>query len=186
MPKLAGVRVPDLRAAIAFGIVAVAMLAATAPARAADPLIGAAGDLVCEGLPTNPSTCQQQATSDLLVGRRLAAVLALGDTQYESGALTAFQQFYEPTWGRFKSITRPVIGNHEYRIPAGAGYFAYFGANAGAPQTGWYSFDIGSWHLIALNSNCAQAGGCTAGSPQGQWLRNDLAQTSSRRCTLAY
>jgi acid phosphatase type 7 len=177
-------RAPDPRVAIAGAIAALLMLAAP-PARAADPVIEAAGDIACDQLPTDAATCQQLATSALIAGRPLAAVLALGDNQYESGDLAAFQQFYDPTWGRFKSITHPVIGNHEYRVPGGAGYFQYFGAAAGNPRTGYYSFDVGSWHLIALNSNCAQAG-CGAGSAQEKWLKSDLARTRARRCTLAY
>ena len=176
-------RVPDPRLAIAFAIVS---LLAAAPARAADPVVAAAGDIACDQFPTVPATCQQQATSNLIAGRPLAAVLALGDTQYERGELANFQQFYDPTWGRFKSITHPAIGNHEYATTDGQGYFQYFGAAAGAPQTGYYSFDVGSWHLIALNSNCRKAGGCGSSGPEDEWLKADLARTSSKSCTLAY
>src|SRR4051794_24500142 len=151
------------------------LLVLAAPVRAADPLIAAAGDIACGSASTNPLTCQQQATSNLLVGRPLTTVLALGDTQYESGELANFQNFYDPSWGRIKQITRPAVGNHEYVTPGAAGYSSYFGAAAGAPQTLYYSFDIGSWHLIALNSNCAKVGGCRSGSPQEQWLKKDLA-----------
>lgn len=183
-PNLRAMRVPELRVAIAAAIATLAL--AAAPAHAADPLIAAAGDIACDHLPTTAKTCQQQATSDLLVGQPLAAVLALGDEQYQVGALAAFQQFYEPTWGRLNSITHPAIGNHEYRTAGGQGYFQYFGAAAGPLGTGYYSFDVGAWHLIALNSNCAKVGGCGAGSPEEQWLKNDLAATSATQCTLAY
>jgi hypothetical protein len=161
------------------------LTAAAAPARAADPLVAAAGDIACSSLPKDPDSCQQQATSDLLVGRPLAAVLMLGDGAYEDGTLAQFQTFYDPTWGRFKSITRPAIGNHEYQTVDGQGYFQYFGAAAGDPRTGWYSFDIGAWHLIVLNSNCYKLGGCGVGTPQVQWLRADLA-AHPNSCTLAY
>ena len=93
--------------------------------------------------------------------------------------------FYEPTWGRHKARTRPAIGNHEYNTDRGAGYFSYFGDSAGDPLQGWYSYDLGSWHIIVLNSNCSAVGGCGQGSPQGQWLRNDL-QAHPSQCTLAY
>ena len=187
MPKLGAVRLPDPRTVAAFAIAAVLLLLAAAPgrARAADPVIAAAGDIACDRLPANANTCQQLATSDLVFGHPLAAVLALGDNQYERGELANFQQFYDPTWGRFKSITRPALGNHEYLTPGAAGYFQYFGATA-APPNGWYSYDIGAWHLIVLNSNCAAAGGCTSSSPQGQWLKSDLARNISKSCTLAY
>src|SRR5438132_8722805 len=89
--------------------------AAAAPARAADPLVAAAGDIACSSLPKNADSCQQQATSELLVGQPLTAVLMLGDGAYEDGTLAQFQTFYDPTWGRFKSITHPAIGNHEYQ-----------------------------------------------------------------------
>jgi acid phosphatase type 7 len=161
------------------------LLVLAAPARAADPLIAAAGDIACGSVTTNPGPCHQQATSDLLVGRPLTAVLALGDTQYEAGELANFQQFYDPTWGRIKSITRPAVGNHEYGTIDASGYFTYFGAPAGDPRTGYYSYDIGSWHLIALNSNCAKVGGCHRGSLEEKWLKRDLAAHPTS-CTLAY
>jgi hypothetical protein len=84
-----------------------------------------------------------------------------------------------------KSITHPVPGNHEYATPGAAGYFSYFGPAAGDPTEGYYSFDLGSWHIIALNSNCSNVGGCDQGSPQERWLRADLA-TNQNACTLAY
>ena len=106
------------------------------------------------------------ATSNLLLGAGLAAVLPLGDTQYERGALGAFQQSYAPSWGGVKPITRPAVGNHEYQTASATDYFTYFGAAAGDPATGYYSYDIGAWHLIALNGNCPRVGGCDAGSAQ--------------------
>jgi hypothetical protein len=148
-------------------------------------VIAAAGDIACGSGSGTKSSCHQMATSNLLVGAGLAAVLPLGDLQYERGALASFQAFYEPSWGRVKSLTRPVVGNHEYGTKGAAGYFAYFGAAAGPAGKGYYSYDIGAWHLIALNSNCTQAGGCSAGSPQAQWLRADLAAHPTG-CTVAY
>jgi peptidoglycan/xylan/chitin deacetylase (PgdA/CDA1 family) len=165
-----------------------------------DPVVAAAGDIACD--PADPSfnngrgtadECHQAATSALLVRARLAAVLPLGDLQYECGAVAAFQRSYEPTWGRVKSLSRPVIGNHEYQTWGGdgcsaqgaPGYFGYFAAAAGDRSRGYYSFDLGAWHLIALNSNCHEIGGCGAGSPQERWLRADLGASRSR-CTLAY
>src|SRR5581483_6223433 len=92
---------------------------------------------------------------------------------------------YAPTWGRFKARTRPAVGNHEYVTPGAAGYFAYFGAAAGDPATGYYSYDLGAWHVIVLNGNCGEVGGCGAGSAQQQWLAADLA-AHPVVCTLAY
>jgi len=154
--------------------------------------VAAAGDIACDPDAGNyhdgrgtGTTCQMRATSDLLMAMRPDAVLALGDNQYENGALARFLASYDPTWGRLKAVTRPVVGNHEYLTRDAAGYFSYFGAAAGDPATGYYSFDLGSWHLVAINSNCGQAGGCGAGSPQEAWLRADLAAHPAR-CTLAY
>jgi hypothetical protein len=162
-----------------------------------DPVIIAAGDIACST--TDPSynngsgtatACRQRATSDLVVAQSSAAVLALGDLQYNVATLDQFTRSYDPTWGRVKSLTRPVPGNHEYAIANASGYYSYFGGTAGNPSLGYYSYDIGTWHVIALNSNCAtgagwRPGGCAAGSAQEQWLRQDLA-AHAKRCTLAY
>ena len=113
-------------------------------------------------------------------------VLALGDLAYPSGTADEFATCYDPSWGRHQSRTWPVPGNHEYETPHAAAYFAYFGAAAGDPGEGWYSFDLGDWHLIALNSNCGEVGGCGIDSPQADWLRTDLAAHAATACTLAY
>lgn len=156
------------------------------------PVIAAAGDIACD--PQDPSynnargtanKCRMKATSDLLINAGLAAVLPLGDEQYEIGTSSAFQQSYDRTWGRVKSISHPVVGNHEYATPDAKGYYSYFGSAAGDSSKGYYSYDIGSWHLIALNSSCSEVGGCGVGSPQEQWLKADLA-AHPNVCTLAY
>ncbi|MGH8901237.1 MAG: DUF7594 domain-containing protein [Egibacteraceae bacterium] len=153
--------------------------------RAGDPVIAAAGDIACDPATATFSACSTQATSDLLVGSGLAAVLALGDGQDENGALDKYQASYDPTWGRLKAITRPVPGDDDYETPGAAGYYGYFGEAAGLRSRGYYSYDIGAWHVIALNSNCSEIGGCQAGSPQDQWLRADLARHRNA-CVLAY
>lgn len=162
--------------------------AATSP----DPAIAAAGDIACD--PNSPNFnggrgtdtgCRMQATAQLMLNEQLAAVLPLGDLQYEVGSADAFQKSYDRSWGQFKAITRPVAGNHEYETPRASAYFRYFGSAAGDPQRGYYSYDLGQWHMIALNSNCAEVGGCTQSSPQGQWLQADLA-AHPRKCTLVY
>jgi hypothetical protein len=136
-------------------------------------------------------------TSDLLLKMDLSAVLALGDLQYEDGTLDKFLRSFDPTWGRLKAQMRPVVGNHEYRTPGAAGYFDYFNGPgvadgpAGPRDKGYYSYDVGAWHVVTLNSQCAHAAAdnpyrndCAAGSAQEQWLRADLAAHPAR-CTLA-
>jgi hypothetical protein len=156
------------------------------------PRIAAAGDIACDpnevdfngGLGT-ATACHQLGVSDAILAGDYTAVLPLGDEQYNSGTASAFAASYQPSWGGLKAISHPVVGNHEYGSPGAAPYFQYFGAAAGTPGQGWYSYDLGSWHLIALNANCAQIGGCAPGSPQELWLRADLAAHPAR-CTLAY
>jgi hypothetical protein len=162
----------------------------TSPPSSGDPVIAAAGDIACDpsdgsfnGGSGTASACRMKATSQLLSG--VDAVIVPGDIQYENGSLAKFRSSYDLSWGRYKSITRPVPGNHEYQTPGAAGYFDYFGAAAGSRTKGYYSYDIGRWHIVALNSNCSQVGGCGVGSPQESWLRADLAAHPTS-CTLAY
>ncbi|HYN22550.1 MAG TPA: alkaline phosphatase, partial [Thermoanaerobaculia bacterium] len=150
-------------------LAAFAFFAAPGTAAAADPVIAAAGDIACASFAT-PTACKQQATSDQLVGTGYAKVLSLGDQQYENGSLSLFNTYYDPSWGRVKSITAPVPGNHEYLTSGASGYFDYFGSLAGERGKGYYSFNLGSWHLVGLNSNCSKVS-CSAGSLQEQWLR---------------
>jgi Glycosyl hydrolase family 99/Calcineurin-like phosphoesterase len=166
--------------------------ATTLPSTRGDPVIGAAGDVACDpadgsfnGGNGTSNNCRQKAVSDVMLNSNLTAVLVLGDVQYEDGTLTKYQQSYDPSWGRLKNITRPAVGNHEYLTSGAAGYFSYFGAAAGDRTKGYYSYNLGTWHIIALNSNCSQVGGCGVGAPQEQWLRADLA-ANQNMCTLAY
>jgi hypothetical protein len=116
-------------------------------------------------------------------------VFTLGDEAYPNGSPDNFKVF-DRTWGRFMGFMHPAPGNHEYMTPGAAGYFGYFGGAASPPgsppQQGYYSFDLGAWHLISLNSNYEYGVGVDAGSPQGAWLQGDLATHSNVKCTLAY
>lgn len=114
-------------------------------------------------------------------------VFAAGDLAYESGSPDEFQNCYGTTWGEFKSRTKPALGNHEYVNPTAHGYFEYWGAQAGPVGKGYYSYDLGSWHIVALNTNCYSKilGGCAVGSPEEIWLRKDLAEHPDA-CVLAY
>ena len=172
--------------AVRFDTLQVTDIEPTAPTA---PVIAAAGDIACSPSGgVTPTTCQQMAVSDLLLGGGFSRVLALGDNQYETGTLTDYRHSYDPSWGRVRDITSPAAGNHEYKTPGAAGYYDYFGAAAGPRGRGYYSFDIGAWHLIALNSNCADlpAGdGCAEGTAQNDWLEADLA-AHRNTCTLAF
>jgi hypothetical protein len=166
--------------------------------RGSDPVVAAAGDIACstsedrynDGLGSG-NACRQKYTADLLADSDLSAVLPLGDGQHWSGSLSDYRGPYAQTWGRVKSISHPIAGNHDYETPGATGYFDYFNGTgvatgpAGQRGKGWYSWDVGDWHMIALNSECSQIGGCGAGSPQEAWLRADLAAHPAR-CTLAY
>jgi hypothetical protein len=165
-----------------------------------DPVIGAAGDIACDpaggsfrgGLGT-PHFCGMMRTSNLLLRPDLSAVLVLGDLQYPDGDLGRFEQSFNPTWGRLGSLLHPAPGNHEYLTQGAAGYFDYFngpgvrfGRAGDRSRGGYYSFNVGTWHVIALDSNCGEIpGGCDVGSPEQRWLADDLA-THRTRCTLAY
>jgi PKD repeat protein len=108
-------------------------------------------------------------------------VFTLGDNAYPEGTSRQYLECYAESWGRHRSRTRPAPGNHEYNTRNAAGYFDYFGAAAGEPDKGYYSYDAGTWHVIVLNSGIARQ----VGSPQERWLRADLA-AHANVCTLAY
>jgi hypothetical protein len=170
-----------------------------APAAGA-PLIAAAGDIACatnavhfndglgEGL-----RCRQADTANLISRSHYSAILALGDLmQNPRPDLHDYRSAYGASWGRFKRRTYPVIGNHDYGFRAAAGYFNYFNGigrargRAGERGRGWYSFDLGTWHLVALNANCGNHHiSCGPGSPQMLWLEADLAAHPTK-CTLAF
>ncbi len=154
-------------------------------------VIVAAGDISCHG-------CAQKRTADLILSLlqngRVDALLPLGDDAYSKGRLAEFEENYAPTWGvpALAAITHPVPGNHEYVQPEAAGYFDYFASVnavtdlAGQQKQGYYSFDVGSWHLVALNtSDGCHAVGCETGSPQQAWLAADL-RAHANKCTLAF
>jgi len=162
-----------------------------------DPVVEAAGDIACSPFDGRfNSTCGMRATSDLILGdSAVDNVLALGDLQYECGSYSDFLASYDPSWGRVAAMTWPALGNHEYQrgndpfghaCPGqGLGYFQYWGSRVAGPTgNGYYSWDLGSWHLIALNSECSFVP-CDVTSAQTTWLKNDLDNTSAQ-CTLAY
>jgi len=148
------------------------------PPAATDAVLVGAGDI---------SSCNNNnddATAKLL-DDIAGTVFTAGDAAYQDGSAANFNDCYDPTWGRHKARTRPVPGNHEYQTSNASGYHDYFGAAAGVEGRAYYSYDVGDWHVVGINSNCSQIGGCGAGSAQERWLRQDLA-ASSARCTIAF
>jgi acid phosphatase type 7 len=137
-----------------------------------DPVLVGAGDIAGSG-------SGDEATASLL-DNIAGTVFTAGDNVYDNGTLTEFNTWYEPTWGRHKARTKPSPGNHDYNTAGASGYYTYFGAVANGPN-GYYSYDLGNWHVVAINSNVARG----VGSAQEQWLRADLA-ASTKPCTVAY
>jgi hypothetical protein len=156
------------------GLASLTPLSGSALVQSGDPVFVGAGDIA------NCSRSEDEATAKLL-DNITGTVFTLGDNVYPDGTLTQFNNCYAPTWGRHKSRTKPSPGNHDYHVSGAAGYFDYFGAAAGDPSKGYYSYNLGAWHIISLNSEISQS----AGSAQEQWLRADLA-ANPKVCTLAY
>ena len=144
-----------------------------------DPILVGAGDIAACGSRGDEATA---LLLDQILGETDGTVFAAGDNLNSGGSLEEFRLCYGPTWGRFKARTRPVPGNHEYVTPYAAGYFDYFGKRAGPRGLGFYSYDLGAWHIVALNSSI----GSPPGSPQDRWLRADLEANQATACTLAY
>jgi hypothetical protein len=177
----------------------------------ASKTIAAAGDIACSPRDANynggagmgnllTGSCHQAATADLIGQGSYDRVLPLGDLQYDCGDPTSFNTAYDPTWGRFNGKVEPVPGNHEVKgtsdvgdtgcSTSGTGYFSYFANHgvtdaAGVNGKGYYSYDLGSWHVLAINTQCGLVGGCGVGTAEEQWIKSDLAAHPAQ-CTLAY
>ena len=170
------------------------------------PTLVAAGDIACSPTQTASETsCHQGETADLVEGLDPDAVAALGDNQYEHGEFDNFTSMYDPTWGSFKPITFPAVGNHEYEgdpeRDSAPGYFQYFGTSAGDVSEGYYRWSLGRWTVFVLNSGAidyTRTGdgaampddcwpvSCAAGSPQETWLETELDALPDDSCVLAY
>ncbi len=172
-------RLPAVRIVLAMAVTVLASLLTPLAARAADPVLVGAGDISqCGG-------AQDEATAALL-DTIPGTIMTLGDAVYENGSLSEYVNCFGPTWGRHKARIRPTLSDHDYQTSGAAGYFDYFGAAAGPRAAGYYSYDLGAWHVVVLNSNCTKVpGGCGADSTQVRWLRQDLA-ASPQACTVAY
>ncbi len=176
----------------------------TSSTAAADPVIVVGGDVACAVGNTSynsgngtSTACRMKYTANQIAAINPIALLPLGDEQYNSGNLTDFRTSYGQSWGvsNLYRITHPAVGNHEYGTSGAGGYFQYFGSAAtggGAACSsgcgGYYSYDIGAWHIVAINTECSRINGgtgCATGSPQEVWLKNDLA-AHKNACTLVY
>ena len=173
--------------------------------------IAAAGDIACN--PADPDYnggdgtgdlltghCHQKATAELIAQGSYSRVLPLGDLQYDCAGLSSLNAVYDKTWGAFAGKSEPVPGNHEVKATSSfgeqdcsksaTGYYTYFADRgvteaAGVTGDGYYSYDLGGWHVLAVNANCGRVGGCGKGSPEEKWIRADL-QAHANQCTLAY
>src|SRR6185312_363281 len=201
-------RLGSLRYTQAFALLLLAGCAHVTPARPAPlsptiprgkdgTVIVAAGDIACDPKSRDfnqgrgtAENCHMLATSDLAISLKPAAVFVLGDSQYERGTADAYQQSWALNWGRkeLRDITHPSPGNHEYHTKDARGYFDFFGAQAGERSKGYYSFILGTWHIVALNTGgndkCRPVS-CEQGSEQEKWLREDLGKSTSS-CILAF
>jgi hypothetical protein len=150
-------------------------------------MLAAVGDTACKP-PYEPTerTCRHADTAQLTARERPDAVALLGDIQYEAARLQDFRDSFHPTWGQLEMPLRPVPGNHEYRVEGARDYFAYFEQQARWRPPSWYAYNLGPWHIVALNSNCEREGvPCGGDEEQANWLRGELA-ADDHRCTLAY
>jgi hypothetical protein len=158
-------------------------------------VIAAAGDIGCaandpsfNNLNGTATACRSKYTEQIIQQINPVYLLPLGDEQYNSGSAADFAASYAQTWGLSKGISKPVVGNHEYGTSKAAGYFGYFGSAAGNQGSGYYSYGVGAWHVVAINTECTRidgAVGCALDSPQEKWLKSDLAAHPAA-CTLVY
>jgi acid phosphatase type 7 len=169
---------PMVLVALLGGLLALGCTPEQPPGPPPSGVIVAAGDI---------ADCAKEgdeATAKLVRGIE-GTVLTLGDNAYPDGTAQNFEECYEPSWGQFKAPTKPFLGNHEYETAGASAYFDYFGKAAGDPGEGYYSYDLGAWHIVALNSNCGEGEiRCGPGSPQVQWLKEDLAANDEEACTM--
>jgi Calcineurin-like phosphoesterase len=177
---------------IAFALIVLTSFTASVPPVAATPTgvveIAAVGDIACQSFSQSDGegACRSDEVAALITDLDPDAFFALGDLQYNNGKLEEFLRVYDPQFGHLNPITHPAPGNHEYGTPGAQGYFDYFGERAHGPE-GYYSFDLGAWHVVSLNSDvCRDDPGCGPGTPQYEWLEADLAANEESACTLAF
>jgi hypothetical protein len=173
--------------ALALAVVMASLVGSAASAGAAPaPLVAAVGDIACApGAPATRTACHQAKVAKAMAAIKPDSVWLLGDIQYPNGSLADFRGSFGPAFSRLASRWRPSPGNHEYFTPGAAGYYDFFGKQAGPDRRGYYSFNLGRWHVVSLNSNCDVVDACSADSAQVKWLRADLKK-NARYCTAAF
>jgi len=185
-PSVASVDVSGLVTGLSVGTVTIRVSAGentgSSTLKVTNPLPPGSAVLLAAGDISKCSNDFDEATAKILDANPTGTVAVLGDNAYSNGSASDFANCYDPTWGRHIARTRPAVGNHEYQTPDATGYYAYFGSKAGDPAKGYYSYNLGEWHVIVLNSNIAR----DASSAQLQWLRADLQANAGKACTLAY
>lgn len=166
-----------------LAVIAIALSAAlsASPAVAAKTVkVVAVGDIACRpGRPVTPNSCRHAQVADRVAALNPDSLWLAGDSQYENGELANYQRSFNVSWGRFSNIWRPVPGNHEYYSNDAWGFFDFFGAAAGPDRRGYYSFKVGNWKVIALNTNCDRIG-CGFASKQNRWLRRELKRNKNK------
>jgi len=167
-------------AAALTGALLALVLVAAATASSAGPAAAPAATLYAVGDIASCNSAGDEKTARLLQGTR-GPIAALGDLVYPNGTEKDFRRCFDPSWGRLAPRMRAALGNHEYNSGTAEAAIARFHL----PANGWYSYRLGAWHVVVLNSNCKHVGGCDRESPQWRWLRADLAAHPAR-CTLAY
>ncbi len=180
-----------LAAIVAIIGIAVALLLRSCDTGPAVIRVVAAGNIACGLNDPNYNTgkgangqCAQLATSNIAVALHPDYVIGLGNYQFEMPTAQAYTKVYGPSWGRLRTITYPAIGNQEYKVHAANTFRTYFVGRVPADQSYW-SYDLGSWHIVMLDSNCTTVmGGCLQNSPQQVWLAHDLA-THPNKCVMA-
>jgi hypothetical protein len=174
-------------ATLVMAVTSASPLTLAAAVSRSDPEIAAVGDIACQSYSQGDGegVCRSDEVAALITDLAPDRFLALGDLQYNIGKLSEFLRVYDRQFGHLLPITLPTPGNHEYGTEDAQGYFDYFGERAHGPE-GYYSVDLGAWHIVSLNSDiCRDDPGCGPGTPQYEWLAADLAGNDAE-CTLAF
>jgi hypothetical protein len=174
-----------LVAVVGLAVGAVVVLSRVLQSDPAQPSAGATETLLAAGDIAECGTQGDERTAKILDRFPDAAIATLGDNAYPDGSETDFERCFGPSWGRHRERIRPATGNHEFTTKDAAGYFKYFGEAGGQFDEYYYSYDLGAWHVVVLNSDCWRVEGCDLDDPQIEWLRRDLTRHPAL-CTLAY